>query len=300
MKARTDQINLPLLSEYGVELYLRREDLLYPALSGNKYRKLKFNLKEAKRLGFSRLLTFGGAFSNHIHATAAAGKLFGFETVGFIRGDELAGKDLNPTLQDAQNTGMQLVFLSRSDYERRHSIEFQDELLQSFGPGYLIPEGGTNDFAIAGCAEIRQPEDEGFNLICCAVGTGGTLAGLVRSSNKNQQVWGYMALKGEGFYHQLKPLIPQQNWKLVDRYHFGGYARVTRELIAFINEFKQQTNVALDPIYTGKLLFGMLQDVQNLRIPPNSRVLAIHTGGLQGIRGVNQQLAKKTLPLLEL
>jgi 1-aminocyclopropane-1-carboxylate deaminase len=300
MKARTDQIKLPWLTDYGIELYLRREDLLMPALSGNKYRKLKFNLEEAKRRGLSRLLTFGGAYSNHIHATAAAGKLFGFEAVGFIRGDELSARQLNPTLQDAQDNGMQLIFLSRSEYDKRHFQDFQDQLLKLYGPGYVIPEGGTNDFAIAGCAEILQPVDVEYNLICCAVGTGGTLAGLVRSSGTPQKVRGYMALKGVGFRSQLETIIPHRNWELVDRYHFGGYAKVTRELIAFVNDFKSQTGVTLDPVYTGKLIYGILDDIRNFRIPSNSKILAIHTGGLQGIRGINQQLAKKALPLLEL
>lgn len=300
MKARTDQIKLPWLSDYGIELYLRREDLLFPELSGNKYRKLKLNLEAAKNLGFSRLLTFGGAFSNHIHATAAAGKLFGFETVGFIRGEELGQKELNPTLQDARENGMQLVFLSRSQYDRRDSEAFRIELLESYGPGYIIPEGGTNAYAISGCAEILQPEDERFGLICCAVGTGGTLAGLVRSSGRHQRVWGYMTLKGAGFRGQLEDLIPEVNWELVDRFHFGGYARVTHELIAFINAFRMETGVALDPVYTGKLLYGILQDIRNSKIPSKTKILAIHTGGLQGIRGMNQQLAKKALPLLVL
>jgi 1-aminocyclopropane-1-carboxylate deaminase len=300
VKARTDAIDLPELRDSGVSLYLRREDLLYPQLSGNKYRKLRYNLEEARKLGYRRLITFGGAYSNHIHATAAAGQIYGFETLGLIRGDELEGRPLNPTLEDARRGGMRLVFLSREDYARRGDPEFQACCLERFGPGYLLPEGGTNDLAVQGCAEILQPEDTRFDLICCPVGTGGTLAGLLRGAALHQRVLGYPALKAEGLSAQLASWIPGDRWALSDHSHGGGYGRITADLVAFINEFREQAGIALDPVYTGKMMHAILDDIRNGRIPPGSNVLAIHTGGLQGIRGMNRQLRKKNLPLLQL
>ena len=300
MIARTDTLNLEMLTKHGVYLDLRREDLLFPFLSGNKYRKLRYNLQEAERLGLRRLLTFGGAFSNHIHAVADAGKLFDLETVGFIRGEELANRPLNPTLQDARDAGMHLVFLSRTDYDRRHERDFQDALLKEFGYGYLLPEGGTNALAISGCSEILQPEDKDYDLITCAVGTGGTLAGLVKSAHRHQSVLGYPVLKAPAFKQELNVFIPPGNWELSATAHFGGYGKVTSELIQFINAFKRQTGIPLDPVYTGKMMCALLEDIRAGRVAKGSRVLAIHTGGLQGIRGMNLQLAKKALPLLEL
>lgn len=300
MNARTDIVNLELLKQCGVTLHIRREDLLFPELSGNKYRKLKYNLEVARKMGHTRLLTFGGAFSNHIHASAAAGKLFGFQTVGFIRGDELSRIPLNPTLEDARKAGMELVFLPRSQYDLRNTSEFQEQLLSQYGPGYIVPEGGTNALAVKGCSEILQSGDASYDFICCAVGTGGTLAGLVHASGNHQQVTGYSALKAADLEKELEGFIPRGNWQLRQTAHFGGYARITPDLVAFINDFKRRTGIPLDPVYTGKMIFGILEDIRNQHIPSGSRVLALHTGGLQGIRGMNQQLAKKTLPLLEL
>ncbi len=298
--ARTDTVDLPVLREHGVSLFLRREDLLFPQLSGNKYRKLKYNLAAARRHGHQRLITFGGAYSNHIHATAAAGKLYGFETLGLIRGDELQGRPLNPTLEDASRAGMQLVFLSRADYALRGEPHFQKTCLARYGPAYLLPEGGTNELAIRGCSEIRQPGDARFDLICCPVGTGGTLAGLVRTAILGQRVLGYPALKAAGLEAELTRLIPGANWALSGHSHLGGYGKVTPGLIEFINAFKHQTGIPLDPVYTGKMMYALLEDVRGGQIAPGSSVLAIHTGGLQGNRGMNLELRKKNLPLLEL
>lgn len=283
-----------------MRLFLRREDLLFPQLSGNKFRKLKYNLAEARRQGFQRLITFGGAYSNHIHATAAAGRRYGFKTVGLIRGDELAGKPLNPTLEDARQAGMQLVFLSRADYARRGQPDFQETCLAGYGPAYLLPEGGTNELAIQGCAEILGPGDAGYDWICCAVGTGGTLAGLVRGAAPGQRVLGYPALKADGLRTELSRFIQGDSWELSGHSHGGGYGKVPAGLIAFINGFRAQTGIPLDAVYTGKMLYALLDDVRTGAIPSGSSVLAIHTGGLQGNRGVNLELQKKNLPLLQL
>ena len=300
MEATEVHVQLPILKQHNVSLFLKREDLLFPNISGNKYRKLKYNLEAASAMGQNTLLTFGGAYSNHLHATAAAGKQYGFRTLGLVRGEELSGKPLNPTLSQARGWGMELLFLSREDYNLKSDPDFLKNLTREHGPAYILPEGGTNDLAVRGCAEILTESDHTYTHICCPVGTGGTLAGLARSANSDQRVLGYPALKATGLQEQLKRWIPGANWNLVSQYHFGGYARIDLELISFINDFKAQTGIPLDPVYTGKMVFGILEDVRRGRLKAGSRILAIHTGGLQGIAGMNMRLKKKNLPLLHL
>ena len=299
------QIQLPILKEKGIELWIKREDTIHPFVSGNKFRKLKYNIEEAKRQRKEVLVTFGGAFSNHIAATAAAGKIAGFETIGIIRGDEL-GKDVKTTL--AQNTtlfhafenGMQFKFVSREAYRNKTSEEFINQLQNEFGDFYLIPEGGTNELAIKGCEEILTTEDEKFNYICCAVGTGGTISGLINSVNDSQKVIGFPALKGDFLIDEIQQYAERNDcWNLQTDYHFGGYGKYTAELIRFINEFKNQTDIPLDPIYTGKMLFGILDMVEKNQFEKGSKILAIHTGGLQGIDGVNQKLKRKNQELIK-
>lgn len=301
MVVRNQQVHLPLLTEKGVSLYLKREDLLHPHISGNKYRKLKYNLIEAQKGAFSTILTFGGAFSNHIAATAYAGREYGFRTVGIIRGEELAGKwEHNPTLLMANANGMQFKFVSRANYRQRENIGFLKELENEFGNCYLLPEGGTNAQAIKGCREILTPGDDGFDIISCAVGTGGTIAGIIDSSHTSQYILGFPALKGDFLKEDICKFVLKTNWELQTDYHFGGYAKVDSKLINFINDFKQLTGIPLDPIYTGKHLYGILDLVEKDYFSPNTRILAIHTGGLQGIVGMNIILKMKNLPLLDL
>lgn len=299
------QIQLPILASKGIELFVKREDTIHPFVSGNKFRKLKYNIEEAKRQGKETLLTFGGAFSNHIAATAAAGEIAGFKTIGIIRGDEL-GKDLtktlvqNKTLKNAFDNGMQFQFVSREAYRNKTSEAFIKHLKKEFGDFYLVPEGGTNALAVQGCEEILTNEDEKFDYICCAVGTGGTISGLINSAKEHQKVIGFPALKGDFLTDEIKPYVKgNENWSLQTDYHFGGYGKYTPELIRFINEFKEQTNIPLDPIYTGKLLYGIIDLVSKDKFPVNSKILAIHTGGLQGIDGVNQKLKNKNQELIK-
>ncbi len=277
-----------------VRLFVKREDLIHPFVSGNKYRKLKFNLAEAKKQNQDTLLTFGGAFSNHIAAVAAAGKLHGFKTIGVIRGEELISKiDSNPTLKFAQQNGMQFHFISRQAYREKTSEACTTQLKQTFGRFYSIPEGGTNDLAVKGCAEIITENERDFDTICCAVGTGGTIAGICEGAHAHQQILGFPALKGDFLQRSITQLTTKNNWKLIHKYHFGGYGNVSEELIAFINQFKQQTNIPLDPIYTGKMLFGIIDLIKNGHFGKQNRILAIHSGGLQGIAGMNQKLQQK-------
>ena len=285
--------------DLGVELFIKRDDLIHSEISGNKYRKLKYNIVEAEKLGFTTLLTFGGAFSNHITATASVGKEFEFKTIGVIRGDELFDKiDENPTLKFAKNCGMQFKFVSRSDYREKTSVSFIENLRDEFGEFYHIPEGGTNNLAIKGCEEILSQTDKEFDFICSSVGTGGTISGLINCSKPSQQVLGFPALKGDFLKNEIVKFANQSNWQLVTDYHFGGYGKISKELIDFINNFKKDTNIPLDPVYTGKMLFGIFNLIENGFFPKGSKILAIHTGGLQGIEGMNTVLKKKELPIL--
>ena len=278
----------------SVSLYIKREDLLRPNISGNKFRKLKYNLAQAKSENKETLLTFGGAFSNHILAVAAAGNEQGFRTIGIIRGEELADKiSENPTLQKALDFGMVFEFVGREVYREKASQKFIHQLAEKFGDFYLIPEGGTNDLAVKGCEEILTASDGKFDYICCAVGTGGTISGLINCSKNSQQVLGFPALKGDFLREDICKFVSKTNWNLITDYHFGGYAKVSEELILFINEFYQKHKIPLDPIYTGKMMFGVLDLINKNYFPENSKILVIHTGGLQGIAGMNTILKQK-------
>ena len=301
MVVKNQQVHLPLLAEKRVSLFIKREDLIHPHISGNKYRKLWYILIESQIGGFSTILTFGGAFSNHIAATAYAGKENGFRTVGIIRGDELADKwEQNLTLALAKANGMQFKFVSRANYRQRENYEFLKELESEFGNFYLLPEGGTNALAIKGCGEILNPDVDDFDIVSCAVGTGGTIAGIIDSSNASQYMLGFPALKGDFLKNDICKFAQKRNWELQTDYHFGGYAKVDEKLVNFINDFKQKTGIPLDPIYTGKHLYGILDLVGKDYFSPNTKILAIHTGGLQGIIGMNLILKMKNLPLLDL
>ncbi|WP_445734927.1 1-aminocyclopropane-1-carboxylate deaminase/D-cysteine desulfhydrase [Mariniflexile sp.] len=292
------KIRLP--ENIGIELFVKREDKIHPFISGNKYRKLKYNLLEANKLGFKTVLTFGGAYSNHIAAVASAGQISGFKTIGIIRGNELKDStNHNPTLSFAQQCGMQLKFVSREDYRDKTSTEFIEKLQAEFGDFYLIPEGGTNNLAIKGCEEILNADDKNFEYICCAVGTGGTISGLINCSKPSQQVLGFPALKGGFLQEDITKFATKNNWKLIADYHFGGYAKINTELVAFINQFKKDNNIPLDPIYTGKMMFGIFDLIEKGYFLKGTKILAIHTGGLQGISGMNAVLRKKNVPIIE-
>ena len=295
------QVHLPVLSENRLALFIKREDLLHPFVSGNKFRKLKYNLEAAAAAGFETLLTFGGAYSNHIAATAYAGKQKGFKTIGIIRGEELSNKwQGNPTLQFAHGQGMRFKFVSRESYREKHQKSFLKDLEAEFGSCYILPEGGTNLEAVKGCEEILTPEDAGFDVICCCVGTGGTLAGIVNASLPHQRVLGFPAIRGGFIKEDIRKFATRQNWDLNMEYHFGGYGKVTEPLVDFINDFKARTSIPLDPVYTGKMMFGILEMVKEGFFSEETKILAIHSGGLQGIAGMNQMLKRKRIPQLDL
>lgn len=283
-----------------VSLFLKREDQLHAVVSGNKYRKLKYNLKEADKEGYDTLLTFGGAFSNHIAAVAMAGNVLGFHTIGIIRGDELLAEiETNATLRFAQENGMKFKFVSRETYRNKTSEGFIRSLQKEFDNFYLIPEGGTNALAVKGCEEILDNADEDFDFICCPVGTGGTISGIIKCSKPRQQVLGFPALKGSFLHKDISKFVQKTNWDLIPDYHFGGYAKINADLIAFINRFKSEYNVQLDPIYTGKMMYGVFELAEKGYFPEGSKILAIHTGGIQGIDGMNMELKRKKLPLIQ-
>lgn len=288
---------------FDAELYIKREDLLHPFVSGNKFRKLKYNLLEAEKTQIQTVVTFGGAFSNHIAATAAACQERGLKSIGIIRGEELAENIEqtlagNPTLRFAQQCGMQFKFVSRTVYREKNNASFINELESEFPNSFIIPEGGTNDLAVKGCEEILTEQDEQFDVICCPIGTGGTISGLINASKKHQKILGFPALKGDFLQKEIDKFAEKNNYELILDYHFDGYAKVNVELIEFINKFNEENNIPLDPIYTGKMVFGIFDLLKKGKFN-NKKVLMIHTGGLQGIEGMNLQLAKKKLPLIK-
>ena len=303
--SKNQQIHLPLLEEKKVELFIKREDLIHPFVSGNKFRKLKYNLRAAKEQQKETLLTFGGAFSNHIAATAVSAQFNGFKSIGIIRGNEL-GHDLtktlasNSTIREAHKNGMLFKFISRAAYREKSERSFLNQLKEAYGDFYLIPEGGTNNLAIRGCEEILTKEDSKFDYICCAIGTGGTISGLINAATAHQKIIGFPALKGDFLQDEIERFTTKENWQLATSYHFGGYAKYNEVLIRFINQFSKENQIVLDPIYTGKMLFGILDLIAKDYFPVNSNILAIHTGGLQGIEGVNKKLKKKNQELIHI
>lgn len=281
------------------QIFLKPEYAIHPTVSGNKIRKLKYNLDKFKKENYEGVLTFGGAFSNHIAATAAAGNTLGIPTIGVIRGMEVSTKiGSNQTLSYAQKCGMKLEFISRTEYKLKTEKSYLASLESKYPNYYIIPEGGTNHLAVKGCEEILTDEDRQFDVICCAVGTGGTLSGIINSSLPHQKIIGFPALKGAFLKQDICKFAKQSNWDLCQDYHFGGYAKVHLNLIEFINRFKREFKIPLDPIYTGKMLFGVFDMMDKGMFSKSQKVLAIHTGGLQGIEGMNQKLRKNNLDLI--
>jgi len=275
------------LSACRVELWIKRDDLLHPIISGNKWRKLKYNLNHALNNHADTLISMGGAYSNHLHALAFAGQQLGLKTVAFVRGERPA--QLNPTLIDLQQWGMQLNFVSRSDYRQLRQYKNYHSLPDLVSGQYWLPEGGASDLALQGVAEIMSELKQQFDLLMVACGTGATLAGLIAAAPVDMQILGVAALKGGDFLNaDVKQLLPQaitqQNWQILLDYHFGGFAKNTPELKLFMHQFAAKHDVALDPIYTGKLLFAFYDLLNQGYFKPGQRILLLHTGGLQGAR----------------
>lgn len=273
------KISSKLLSENGIEVSVLRLDLIHPQISGNKWFKLKYNLEEAKKQGLDTILTFGGAFSNHIHATAVACHQFGFKSIGVIRGEKES--ESNSTLSEARKYGMELYFVSREDYKRKMDSDFISELKNKFGNFYLIPEGGDNLLGEKGCEEIL-PKENDFDFIFCACGTGTTFSGIKKSLRSNQILTGISVLKGE-------PSGRLTDSDILIGYHFGGYAKHTQQLLDFKNKFESENEISLDYVYTSKLFFAVQDVISKNKIAANSKVLVIHSGGLQGNAGYEER-----------
>lgn len=300
--------NIPLqevfenfFTEKNIRLFVLREDLIHPEISGNKWRKLKYNIEEAQNQGLNKIITFGGAYSNHIAATAAAGKHYGIETVGIIRGEETL--PLNTTLQLASHNGMKFKYVSRGFYrDDKYNLAFLAELEKELGTFYLVPEGGSNAFAVKGCTEIKNNINQDFDVITCACGTGGTIAGIIASLDNSKEIIGFPALKGgaflvndinrllDNYQATFNQTIHNRNWILNTDYHFGGYGKITNELIEFVNNFKVKHQIPLDLVYTGKMMFGIYQLAKTTDKLNGKKVVVAHTGGLQGNKGFEERL----------
>lgn len=273
-------INHPLLKEHNVKLFVKRDDLIHPFISGNKWRKLKYNIEEMKRQKKDLLLTFGGAYSNHILAVAAAGNKFVFKTIGIIRGEKPA--EMNPVLKKAEDLGMKLHYISREEYRRKETKELLKSLENTFGDFYLVPEGGANELGVKGCAEIIREIKINYTYICCCCGTGTTLAGIAQSLAKDKKAIGFCVHKGgEGVEENTgKWTGNSNNYTLVNNYHFGGFAKSTNELKQFTDEFSMQTSIPVEPVYTAKMFFGIFDLVEKGFFKSGSVLVAIHTGGI--------------------
>ncbi len=282
---KIQELNEPFLNAYDVTLSVLREDLFHPLTGGNKWRKLKYNLLEAKKQGYIQLLTFGGAYSNHLVATAVSGKAAGFKMNGIVRGEEIF--PLNRSLQIAADHGMQLHYVSRELYRNYRDNSTHHQLQQQFGDCYILPEGGSNILAVKGCAEIIKDIKKDFDIICVAVGTGATLAGITYALHDNQRALGICVLKNgsqvktdiKNWHAELK--ITNSNWELIEDYHFGGYAKSNAELKKFVEDFSIVHKIRIEPIYTGKLFFGIYDLIKKNFFRRGARILAVHTGGLQ-------------------
>ncbi|MCW5316033.1 pyridoxal-phosphate dependent enzyme [Nostoc sp. KVJ3] len=304
------KINSEIAHSAGVDLYVLRLDLMHPWVNGNKWFKLKYNLLEAKQKNFTTLLTFGGAYSNHIYATAAAGNLFGFRTIGVIRGEERL--PLNPTLSFAVKQGMQLVYLNRDMYRQRNTSALEEYLQQHFDEVFIIPEGGSNLNGVRGCMEIigdAMPTAGyayAFDHICVACGTATTLAGIALSLYKGQRAIAFPVLKNGAFLAQeIESLLTNYlasdlptpsnypaSWELMCDYHFGGYAKVNDELLMFSQQFTEEHGVPLDYVYTAKMFYGVMDLLKQGFFGKGDSLLLVHTGGLQGNVGMEERLQR--------
>ncbi len=282
----------PFLKEQGVRIVVKREDLNHPHVSGNKWWKLKGVMDEARLQGKTTLITFGGAFSNHIVATAAAARESGLKSIGIIRGERIL--PLNTSLAFAEQQGMQLEFVSREVYRSKTDPEFLTHLSRRFGEGYIIPEGGTNDAAIRSVAQWAQQlmDVPDFDFVCLPAGTGGTLAGLISGFGGSKQLIGFSVLKGNFLTGEVDRMLTSsgsayRNWSIENEYHFGGYAKSHPDLEKFMARQWEVNRLPLEPVYSGKMLFGVYDLIRKGRFSRSSVILVLHTGGLESMRDLS-------------
>lgn len=298
-----ERINHSALNGWEGELWLKRDDLIHSEISGNKWRKLKEYVIKLKNEGKDGIITFGGAHSNHIAATAAAGKLLGFKTIGIIRGDELNANS-NNTLNTAHESGMQLLFVSREEYQLKSDYGYQKQLRLELGNYLLVPEGGGGFYGMMGCQDIVRDHKE-FDCFAVACGTGTTAAGMVIGQDTRQKVLCFSALKGDWMRDEINKRLQtyfldphihleyEHDFEVYTDYHFGGYAKINEQLISFIRNFYSETGIKLDPVYTGKMMYGLFDQLLSNKKFHKKKLLALHTGGLQGIQGVEAVLGQR-------
>lgn len=282
----------------NVKLFIKREDLIHPQISGNKFWKLFYNINNYLEQNSKKpyLITFGGAYSNHISAVSAVGKQAGIPTLGIIRGEELADKwKYNPTLFFAFKNGMNLKFVTREEYRNKEKLS--EFLQQEFPNALIVPEGGTNEDAVEGVKMMLNNQTKDFDYLCTAVGTGGTIAGISKFCEENQKVIGFKVVDDDSLENKIFGLTLKKNFNLIDS-SFGGYGKIKDENIQFINYFKENYNIPLEPIYTGKMMQKVLELIDEGYFPENSKILCFHTGGLQGIEGANLLLEKQNRKLI--
>ena len=283
-------IETPFLKQKKVELWIKRDDLIHPVISGNKWRKLKYILDHALNIDRHTIISMGGAYSNHLHALAFVGKQLELKTIAFIRGER--PERLSATLQDLQNWGMDLRFVSRAEYRGLRHYKKHNDLPGLQQGQYWLPEGGATELALLGVSELISEIDLQYDVICVPCGTGTTLAGLISSVPEHCQVLGFSALKGAGFLAEEVENLLHENkknkadWTIKLDYHFGGFAQRNNELLLFIESFEKQHGIELEPVYTGKMFYGLFDLIKKDTFKPGQKIIAIHTGGLQGNRSM--------------
>lgn len=283
------RLDHPSVRAVDCELYVKREDLIHPDFGGNKWRKLKYNIEQYKKGSYSNLITFGGAFSNHIAATASICNKAGIPCTAIIRGGQV--DENNPTLIKAEKLGMNLFRVSRAEYKQKEKADTVKAHLAKHAKPLVIPEGGSNRNARKGVMELMEEvhaEGVGFDYLVVSAGTGMTAAGII-SGSISEEVLVINALKNESLKTEINSFLeePKDNWSIHSDYTFGGYAKVTKELSDFINQINRDLDLPLDPIYNGKAFYACLDLATKKQFRPGSKILYIHTGGLQGVTAFN-------------
>jgi 1-aminocyclopropane-1-carboxylate deaminase len=285
-----ERLSHPVPNAFGLEIYIKRDDQIHPVISGNKFRKLKYNLLRAERMQIKRLITFGGAFSNHLAAVAGASQLLGIKSTGIIRGE--VDKN-NPTLRHCLSAGMELVPVSREEYRKKEGSPEIRAIVETFENAMLIPEGGTNEDALPGVAEImdelRMQMDEAPDYIVLAGGTGGTAAGLLSYKESSSEILCFSSLKSGHLKEEIKKLAGTENCgrlHMIEEFHFGGYAKWDEKLLHFMDTFSADTNIPLEHVYTGKAMYGLMELIKRGYFQAGSRIVFLHTGGMQGRAGM--------------
>ncbi|ACU08522.1 1-aminocyclopropane-1-carboxylate deaminase [Flavobacteriaceae bacterium 3519-10] len=283
----------------NIRLFIKREDLIHREISGNKYWKLFYNINNYRKLNPPKpmVITFGGAYSNHITAVSALGNEMQMRTFGIIRGEEIAQKwHENPSLSAAHSNGMELRFVTREAYRDKNTLT--ESLQKDFPQALIIPEGGTNEAAVEGIRHMLDEQTKSFDYLCTAVGTGGTLAGMSKFAEEHQKILGFKVVNDQSLNESVLRFSGRDNFKLINS-HDGGYGKITDGNIRFINKFSEKYGIQLDPVYTGKMMKSLFELIEDDFFPDNCRILVFHTGGLQGIQGANERLKKQKRPLIK-